>query len=403
MYSTKEFIEKFTCKSGESVEQLNDSEFQIHRWTVRTFKTLGNVLASEQYDTHPNEAIIKLNLKPNSRRTTLPLSNKHLEEALHKGWIIQEVRFTGDGRTPHSTVYRMGPGLFAYEKLKKERESVTDRLLKEKLQAEIDMSVNVLPGTFLQKIYAFSDEIKDSESWTKDRIRKFHAFLIGYLQLRRLKSRIEFKEIGATYYKKIGGSKAFDNYKQVFIDRLEKWLNAPVNELGIISLGTIVSIYFTGSLRGEFSSYSSGTVHATTDIGITDEHFKTQAKVLWLVENRAVLTRMASEKEFIDQTQSFVLGVDGQVRGAHRKMISQLCLGSSIERVMIWVDYDKAGQIIARDLVNIIQNVPHRLIGNEDNVFTTYEAYVKWSATIKNAEQEMTLGGAEAWKRWINQ
>ena len=62
---------------------------------------------------------------------------------------------------------------------------------------------------------------------------------------------MEYKEIGATYYKRIGGSKVFDSYREAFIERLEKWLNAPINELGIISVGSIVPILFTGSLTGK--------------------------------------------------------------------------------------------------------------------------------------------------------
>ena len=215
--------------------------------------------------------------------------------------------------------------------------------------------------------------------------------------------RMEYKEIGATYYKRIGGSKAFDSYREAFIERLEKWLNAPINELGIISVGSIVPILFTGNLTGRFSNYSIGTVHATTDIAVIDEDFHTKAKVLWLVENRAVLTRMATEVEFLENTESFVLGVDGQIRGAHRKLIKQLCHNTSIEKVMIWVDYDKAGEIISNELVNLIEEVPYRLIGNEGNVFSTYDEYKKWSATIQYAEQEMTLGGETEWRKWINQ
>ena len=154
---------------------------------------------------------------------------------------------------------------------------------------------------------------------------------------------------------------------------------------------------------GRFSNYSIGTVHATTEIAVTDETFQTSAKTLWLVENRAVLTRMATEVEFLKTSEALVIGVDGQIRGAHRKIITQLCQNSSIQKVMIWVDYDKAGQIIARDLVNLVKETPYRLIGNEGNVFMDYEVYKTWFATIQNAEQEMTLGGPEEWSKWIKQ
>jgi len=67
------------------------------------------------------------------------------------------------------------------------------------------------------------------------------------------------------------------------------------------------------------------------------------------------------------------------------------------------VDYDKAGDIIANDLVNLVEDIPYRLIGNEANVFTTYASYKKWRATVQYAEQEMTLGGTVEWKKWISQ
>lgn len=401
MYTTKEFIEKYICKAGEAVEEMNVNEWQIQKWTVRTYKTVSNIFAAEIYDMSPREEITKLKLKPKTRRTSLPLSEKLIEEALQKGWIVQEIRFKEDGRTPLSTAYRMGPGLFEYESLKLAEAFEEDEILKRTLKDELQKSKGTLPEEFLLQANQFSIEKKDAESWGRERVHKFRLFLIAFLRLKREKSRIEFKEIGATYYKQIGGSKAFDSYRELFTERLEKWLNGPINKLGIISVGSIIPIFFTGNLYGRFSSYLLGTVHATTEIAVVDEIFKTNAKTLWLVENRAVLTRMATETDFLKKTDSFVLGVDGQVRGGHRQLITQLCQNKSIEKVIIWVDYDEAGQVIARELINLIQGVPYRLIGNEGTIFTEFEAYYNWSSTILNAEQEMTLGGVKEWSNWI--
>lgn len=403
MLTTKQFLEAYLCKAGESVTEVNENEWEIQRWTPRTFKTLGNVYAARQYDTEPSEAIIKLKLKPNARRQSLELSERQQETALHNGWIIQEVRFKKDGRTPLTTHYRMGPGLFIYEKLKEEKVEKADELLKQNLRAEIELLREILPLKFLQQVEQFSMETKDLEYWGKERVRRFTHFLIAYLQLRRKQPRMEYKEIGATYYQRIGGSKAFDNYRTPFVGRLEKWLGAPILELGIISVGTIVPIYFTGNLVGKYANYIIGTVHSTTDIAVTEEEFQTCANILWLVENRAVITRMAREIDFLKETNSLVLGVDGQIGGAHRKLIQQLCQNGNIQKVMIWVDYDKAGDIIARDLVTLVENIPFKIIGNEDNVFRTYETYITWSETVTHAEQEMTLGGQAHWRRWINQ
>lgn len=403
MQTTKAFLETYICKAGESIVQINENEWDIQKWTARTFNTLGNVFAVSQYDMEPSEAIVKLNLKPNARRQTLALSEGEQAEALQKGWLIQEVRFKKDGRTPLATNYRMGPGLFTYEQLKTEAIEKADALLMQTLQLEVNQSKEILPTNFLANIQQFTVEKTDSEAWGKERVRKFTHFLIAYLQLRRQQPRMDYKEIGATYYKVIGGSKEFDHYREVFVSRLEKWLEAPIQELGIMSDGTIVPLFFTGNLVGQFSTFSIGTVHATTEIAVTEEDFETTANILWLVENRAVLNRMATEAEFLRDTNSFVLGVDGQLRGAHRKLIQQLCRQDSVQQVLIWVDYDRAGEIIARDLVNLVDGLPYRIVGNEENVFTTYESYLKWARAVPYAEQEMTLGGQTQWRKWISQ
>ena len=402
MESTQDFLEEFICKSGETVQQLTPNEWEIQRWTTRTFKRLGNVLAAENFDSNPVEDVISLRLSPRSKRTSLSLPPRSLEEALHKGWLIQEVRYKSDGRTPASIVYRMGPGLYLYEQRLQEKEAKNMRELKETLQEEMDESATIFPQPFLTGLRRFVEMERDEEDWGKDRYRTFHHFLIAFLRLKREKPRVEYKEIGATYYRKIGGSKAFDGYKEHFIQRLEKWLEAPIHELGIISQGTIVPIYFSGKLSGKLSSYDVGAVHATTDLAIADEHYETDAEVLWLVENRGVLTRMAREISFIKHTKSFILGVDGQVRGAHRKLIQQLITSPTVQRVMIWTDVDKAGYVITRNLVEGVQDVPYRIVGNDGKIFSSYDDYIEWATDRQHAEQEMTLGGVSEWMKWIN-
>lgn len=403
MQTTQQFLNEYICKAGETIVQTNPHEWEIQKWTARTFRTLGNVWGAEQFDLNPSESIIKLNLKPNSRRTHLHLSVELLKEALTKGWIVEEVRFKKDGRTPESVYYRMGPGLWHYKRLKEEAAKKEEAVLKASLHKEISKMELILPERFLAEMKRFIAREKDAEGWGRERVGKFTHFLIAYLQLRQQKNRMDYKEIGATYYREIGGSKAFDHYRLPFITRLEKWIDAPIQELGILSLGSIVPLHFTGELTGDFSQYSIGTVHTTNDLAVAEENFQTSAEVLWLVENRAVLTRMATEAQFLKQTKSFVLGVDGQVRGAHRKMIQQLCQGASIQKVMIWVDHDKAGAIIARDLVELIGTRSYRLVGHEENIFSTYDAYLAWAKKVPDAEQEMTLGGEENWRKWLNQ
>ncbi len=97
-------------------------------------------------------------------------------------------------------------------------------------------------------------------------------------------------------------------------------------------------------MKGKKSSYDYGSVHATTDLAVFSDEFETTASVLWLVENRGVLTRMAYEHDFLVETNSFVLGIDGQVRSAHRHLVENL--SSCVKQVIIWSDVDEAGLTI---------------------------------------------------------
>lgn len=403
MITVREFLEAFICKAGETIHPVGDQEWEIQRWTARTFKTLGNVLASPEYDMSPAKELIQLGLKPKSRRTELPISAELQSEALRKGWLIQEIRFKPDGRTPASIVYRMGAGLYEYERRELEKALEANRLLTQKLLSEISTSRDILPQKLMQEMELFALEEVDSEGWGKERVYKFTHFLIAFLQLKKQQKQMEYKEIGATYYRRIGGSKEFDTYREAFITRIEKWIEVPISEIGIVSTGSIVPIYFTGDVTGEFSMYSIGVVHATTENAVTVEEYRTNAHILWLVENRAILTRMATERQFIKSTSSLVIGVDGQVRGAHRKMIQQLFRNSSIEQIMIWVDYDDAGTVIARELTGIVDGISVRFVGTDGKVFYDHEEYSAWVNSFDDAEQEMTLGGPAEWKMLINQ
>lgn len=401
MQTTPQFLDRYICKAGETIQQKSDNEWEIQRQTTRTFRVLGSVWASAYFDLHPEAEIIALKLKPNSRRKKLQLSPQLLEKALNKGWLIEEVRFKEDGRTPDVTYYRMGPGLWHNEQLREKEAAQEEASLLAVLQRALLRMDGVLSKHFLKEIEHFIIAEIDEEGWAKGKVQRFTHFLIAYLQLRATQKRMDYKEIGATYYKKIGGSKAFDRDKEDFIARLEKWGSMPVQQLGIQSLGTIVPVHFTGNLRGVLSQYSIGTVHTTNDLAVMQERYETNAPYLWLVENRAVLTRMATESQFLKETGSFILGVDGQVRGAHRQMIRQLCENSSFEKVMIWVDHDRAGAIIARDLIELISPLPYRLVGSGEKVFYSYQSYIQWLETIEAAEQEMTLGGVDNWKMWL--
>lgn len=58
-------------------------------------------------------------------------------------------------------------------------------------------------------------------------------FLLALYQIRSEKFTFDWKEIGAVYYREIGGSKKFDAYKKDFLEALEEILEFPLHYLGL--------------------------------------------------------------------------------------------------------------------------------------------------------------------------
>ena len=56
---------------------------------------------------------------------------------------------------------------------------------------------------------------------------KFLQFIVALVQIRSIKQQFDWKEVGATYFKTIGGSKVFDRNQEEFLQLLrglERWL-----------------------------------------------------------------------------------------------------------------------------------------------------------------------------------
>lgn len=118
----------------------------------------------------------------------------------------------------------------------------------------------------------------------------------------------------------------------------------------MISGGQITSIYFAGHLKGTWSKGLAGPVHALTNISVAVDHYSTEATTLWLVENRAVLTRISAEPHFLQDTSSLIVCVDGHLKSAHKTFIRQLFKTSRIGQTIFWSDYDEARLQIAGEM-----------------------------------------------------
>lgn len=240
------------------------------------------------------------------------------------------------------------------------------------------------------------------KSWKQEKKLKFLYFIRAFLRISSVKDSFDWKEIGASYYQKIGGSKEFDKYKSEFIEQLEEWIMLPLSELGLSSLGQIVPVFFSGEVSGKYSKYLHGSVHALTNISVAREEFITTATTLWLVENRAVLTYMAST-EFIQDTNALVICVDGQVRSVHKNVVKQLLENSNLQQVIIWCDYDEAGLIISREIMGNVTEKVKFILPNQEVVtsWKQHEEYMTEFLLTSEMEQEQMMGGVEQWRKWI--
>lgn len=428
-----DFIQKYMVKKGERLDfSINDAPFidvKIIKQTERTYRLTGLLIVAKinREDLEiVDEELVKRSLAP-TKKIQLEDHDPNTIKWFEQGWIIKEIRFKKDGKTPDSQQYRMGFPLYKYqqEQLHAKEKKIEDEFTRWKDSSQMLAQVSLQfqsksrqhgiqsCQTMISELCQFNiSKLEDSSyfsaKWPMTKKLKYLHFISAFLQLCLQKEEFDWKEIGASYYKEIGGSKQFDTYKEEFIDHLESLTQYPATMLGMISLGKITPLYFSGQITGHYSSYQFGPVHALTDLAISEEEYSTNTTTMWLVENRAVLTRMAAEKNFIHDTNSLVICVDGHVRSSHKQCIVQLLKNSRIKQVLIWSDYDLDGLQIAKELYVTVSRhhlLPIKWITADHNVimdWKEYEEHMQVFLKHKNMEQEEILGGASMWKKWIN-
>ncbi|WP_413375646.1 DUF2399 domain-containing protein [Alkalihalobacillus sp. 1P02AB] len=434
--SIKNFIERYVLKKGEELlikglaeESSPFIEVEMVKKTARTYRKVGELMLSPTVypaaDKRPEPKLEKWNLTP-KKRVQLNDYDRTTLQWLEQGWIMKEVRFEKDEKTIQSSDYRMGYRLFAYFEHISNQNRVASieefNLWKEKLN-EILQTMPVkqhskrkevsklLEKSLVSQVHNDIDAVQTAlpfpHKWSLKKRIKFLHFALATLQLSKQKDNFDWKEVGASYYKEIGGSKVFDSNKEEFIAQLEEWAECPIVNLGLTSLGKITPLYFSGDINGTYSSYSYGPVHSLTDLAITEENYQTKATTLWLVENRAILTRVASEKGFLEEMNTLMVCVDGHLRTSHRHCIQQLLANGSLKQVIFWSDYDKDGFQISKELFQACSNdfdMKYKWITDRHNVMTEIEEFEKYMETLlgeRSIEQEQVLGGKEDWVRWI--
>jgi len=434
--SFQKYLKNFILKSGEELEwgQPNDDNFlrevRIIKRSERTYRTLGLLMIStktfEAMETINDHKLSKLKFTPR-KKVNLDDDNRQTFNWLEEGWILKEVRFEKDEKTVRSSHYRMGYRLYQHEQLMLQQKAnyASQEFLKLKnkilstLPTEFVYHDNLLhpKNIGVENIMKIVNQLKQNElsastlfsqKWNTEKRLKFLHFVNAFCELCLHKDEFDWKEIGASYYKEIGGSKEFDPYKQDFIDQLEEWTDVPAVKLGLTSLGQITSVFFSGQMSGRYSTFDWGPVHSLTNLSIANDEYHTKATKLWLVENRAILTRMAATEHFLEKSNSLIICVDGHLRSAHKNTIAQILASSGIEQVIIWCDYDSDGLQISKEIYSIVtkqqSNLKIKLVSPEQRVICNWYQYEEYLINfLKNTkmEQEQMVGGVVQWKRWI--
>lgn len=431
------YLNTFLLKTGERLDftnkkPINDHliELKIIKQTERTYRVVGLLtIPNTDKKDEPfivDEELLRLGLTP-KKKIKLNEYERNTVNWFNHGFLLQEIRLKKDGKTPDSQHYRMGYRLFKYQQ---------DELLAQEIKIDqefnswksMGLTLDQLPTplisiqrergyksclSIINKICQHNaHELKELPDfptrWSYSKRLKFLHFSSAFLQLCSQKNEFDWKEIGASYYKEIGGSKKFDQYKDEYINLLEEWSQCPLALLGMTSLGKITPLYFSGQITGQFSSYQYGPVHSLTDLAISEEAFTTDSKTLWLVENRAILTRLAAEKNFLEETKSLVLCLDGHLRSSHKNCIKQLLTTGKINQVLIWSDYDPDGLQIAKEAYFTVSEIHQGSIKwithNREALknWQEYEEYMLELLKENRMEQELILGGAYDWRKWIN-
>ena len=402
------FFDRYFLKSNEILEapvEIRSAIFEayITKKTARTYKRIAVLKFGELHDGIPPAEILQAKLTLHNKRTLqAPLHT--LETWIQQGWVTEEIRFHTDGQTVKEAYFRMGISLYTYFEHQNNEKNAQFSATYNKLMDQFPKG----DAEILELLQRNTSETELKQcslfpiTWPTVKRMTFLEFCIAFFQLVSRQQLFDFKEIGATYFDVIGGSKVFDSYKKEFIALLEQWFDMKTSDYGLVSLGQITPLFFSGQLSGNLSSYNYGSIHALTDQNMVHDRFTTACTNIWLVENRAILTRMSTEMAFLQRTNSFILSIDGQLRTAHKMLIRQLI--QSTTTVFIWTDYDAAGLSISRGLDELITTTNKRFVARNQQIFSTFTEYEEWlikELQIAYHEQEQQLGDVAQWTQWL--
>lgn len=429
---------------------------KVYRETARKLLLVGTVEIGIETDCSISQILHQKLLKFFSKRLSVEF-NRFLREIaqdavkigsdpelltnnlIASGYLVKWTKLAKDGVSIVNI--SLGPGRLLEKALKNQRATNTDQtiqwileqkkrleLLKKHPQAKLSKPQQLGVIKILERVTSALKELEDffannseqpillyGDSWSRFSPNKIpNGFMLGIEFLLSLckvmflnTEGFEWKEIGANTYEKIGGSKRFDSGKDILIKIAEAISNTALSDMGLLSNGSLYSIYLAGNYR---ILYSDGTeenrlksgLYSITNVQVQEiESIDFPGEVVICTENRALLLKMYKSR-WLDDSKVLVIGIDGQVKSAHELFLGLL---KTKLKYFIWPDTDKAGMIIAKKLKDIVPNAELVLVDYQNKNILNIFGYLEWAikissnASFKDREQENFLGESKLWDK----
>lgn len=356
------------------------------------------------------------------------------------GYLAKWTRLAKDGVSIVSIW--IGPGRLLEKALENQRQTNTNQtiqwileqkkrleLLKKHPQANLSKTQRLGVIKILERVTGALKELEDfydynseqpvllyGDSWSRFSPNKIpNGFTLGVEFLLSLCNVLflntegfEWKEIGATTYEKIGGSKCFDTSKDILIKITETISNTALSDIGLLSNGSLYPIYLAGNYRifysdGTEENRSRSGLYSITNVQVQEiESINLPGEVVICTENRALLLKMYKSR-WLEDSKVLAIGIDGQVKSAHELFLG--LLKQTKLKFYIWPDTDNAGMIIAKKLKNIVPDAKLVFVDYQNKNILTTPGYSEWAAALssnisfKDREQENFLGESKLWDK----
>ncbi len=224
------------------------------------------------------------------------------------------------------------------------------------------------------------------------------------LSITRNPNGFDWKEIGASIWPEIGASKRFDRLRRELPGFFEEVTGISPGDAGLVSQGSLYSVYLAGEYSvtcrgGVFTGVPGAPVSALTNIQLEEAGaIGSGAGRVILTENRALLLKMHKTGWLARNPGLLVIGLDGRLRRAHRRMLEEL-KKQKPRSYFAWVDTDTAGQSIAASVAEILPGCLFVLPPGKLYPYKDWLSLLRENKALAGKEQEEYLGEQETWDR----